>query len=168
MFIFAVVPILLFAASAKFDLGMAKDWDVIAPYSFVTSVAACFWISRVEREFLTRTLGVLVVVLGLQSISYFSLNASEEGNVARAKTLLDKRLVAPDGYYQCAFHLSMYYFDRQEIDSMVTVWQDYIVEFPLDGTGYRKLIQSYVSFGENGFSKIEDTFERWRKVDAAG
>ena len=79
LFVLAILPILMFAACATFDLGMAKDWDVIAPYSFVIGVAAVYWISQIENPFRIRMMGRLVGVLALQSISYFTLTMHQTG-----------------------------------------------------------------------------------------
>jgi hypothetical protein len=166
VFILATVPILIFIPLAKFDLGMAKDWDVVAPYSFVISLAAWYWLDQVGNPRILRTMGMLVILLGLQSMLYFSLNATEEESAERARTLLDKRLIAPDGFYQSTFHLAMYFYEHREADEMVTLWHDYIREFPRDATGYRKLMQSYANYGERGYSKIDGTFEEWTKVDS--
>jgi tetratricopeptide (TPR) repeat protein len=160
----SVVPVCLFVAFAKFDLGMAKDWDVGAPYFFIIACYSVIVFVGSQESVNIRFLTVILVVTILTSGVWFTLNASRTPAISRATSLLDKRNLPRGGYYQSVFHLSMYYLSERDIGSMADIWENFIVNFPQDPRGYQKKAKALWEMGEPGFDDVSVVFERWLRT----
>ena len=160
-FLLSVVPFCLFLFLAKFDLGMAKDWDISAPFFFLIACYSVVVFIRSAEGPDLRFFAVVVVVTALTSAVYFTLNASGEPAIARSKSLLDRRTLPRGGYYQSVFHLSMYYFHKGDIENMAAMWENFIMTFPDDPRGYQKKAKALWELGEPGFDRVSAVFDRW-------
>src|SRR6185369_833566 len=103
-----------FLLVAKFDLGLAADWDVTSPYAaliLLLAVSALLQKEGSEPERLARRrIVIAVIVMGFaQTVPWYYLNSAIEPNLARTKRFLDPRTVSSDGNYQGHFHLSYAY-----------------------------------------------------------
>ncbi|MBI1805400.1 MAG: tetratricopeptide repeat protein [Ignavibacteriae bacterium] len=158
------IPFFLFLMAAKFDLGMAKDWDVTAPYFAMVALCAAFLFLQDGSMARVRSMGIVIVATALSSWPYFTINATEAASVMRVASLMDRRIMPQSGYYQTSYHLTMYRYYRKEADSMVTIWQRYVTQFPNDTRGYAKLAKSYWETGERSYPAIADAYERWLQL----
>ncbi|MBA4313301.1 MAG: hypothetical protein C0417_11805 [Chlorobiaceae bacterium] len=166
IFIFTGISLILFMFIVKFDLPMAIDWDVIAPLFYVLAVYAATTGYRLLKIHSYRLLSILTVSTMFTSILFFVLNASTLPNINRVKLFLNPQTSSQSGIYQTTFHLAMYYFYERDINNLVDLWKKYIIQFPSDGNGYDKLIQSYWELGEYGYRSIERTFKNWISIDS--
>ena len=160
----SIAPFFLFLCLAKFDLGMAKDWDISSSFFLIVMFFASYVVSRPEVIGIN-VMGMVVIISFLNSLIYFQVNATPDSSVERAESLLDKRLLSGEGYYEGTFHLSMHYFYTREIDKMVQEWERFVQVYPYDIRGYQKLTKAQWERGENGIPDIVSTFERWRRLD---
>ncbi|HMD14941.1 MAG TPA: hypothetical protein VKI62_09965, partial [Bacteroidota bacterium] len=62
----ALIPVLLFLAGAKFDLGAAKDWDVLAPYAFIGILLAAVLFLQTAIEHRQK---IFFLVIGVSLLS---------------------------------------------------------------------------------------------------
>jgi len=160
-----VVPFLLFLLTARFDLGMAKDWDVPAAFFSVLALFSAVLFLQDGSSTYTRSMSIFLVAAILPSCAYFQLNATKEGSIRRIKTLMDDRIMPQSGIFQSAFHLSVAYFDDGNIDSMIVLWQRYTTKYPSDLRGYEKLAKSYWELGERGHDSLLQTYDRCFHLD---
>ncbi len=161
------VPFLLFVLTARFDLGMAKDWDVPASYFYVLALLAVLIFLQDGSSVRVRSMCVIIVVTILSSFAFFQVNAIEDAGVRRVQSLMDHRIMPQSGYFQTSFHLSMYYVQRHDIDSLIETWIRYTHEYPDDPRGYAKLVKSYWEYGERSYGAIMETYGKWRQVAPA-
>ena len=164
--LFCIIPFVGFLIIIKYDLGIVKDWDVSAPYFFIVNLFAVSVFSIINIRDKIKILTLTTILTLLISLTWFQLNSTIEPNIQRIKTIMDKRNMAREGYYQSTFHLSMYYFNTKDIDRMIEVWKNYTDRYPSDSKGYEKLAKSYWELGEKGYNDISETFERWVKVES--
>ena len=161
----AIVPFIVFLLFMKFDLGMAKDWDVTAPYFYVVSLFALIFFLRDFAPARVRSMCMVLVATILPSCGFFQMNATESASVRRTASLMDHRIMPQSGFFQTSFHLSMYYVYQHEPDSMIAIWKQYTAQFPADTRGYAKLAKSYWETGERSYDAIIQTYEQWLRID---
>ncbi|HLB00245.1 MAG TPA: hypothetical protein VJO14_02570, partial [Bacteroidota bacterium] len=138
----ASLPVVLFTLVAKFDLGMARDWDVIAPYSYLLTLSA---LGRYFRRARPGDDARPVVLAGGMSLAcsllWFSVNASPAASVERFLSLLDPRMIGQGGMYNGNLYLSRYY--RQAgigEERSAALWERYLGLYPGDMRAYRNII----------------------------
>lgn len=161
----SIVPFLGFLAATKFDLGLAKDWDISSSFFFLVILFAV--LSALRDGLSARVVALAAAMTVLNTLPYVQVNALENASVRRAKALLDDRFVARSGRYQGVFHLSMHYFLAGQIDSMVGQWEQFVQKYPQDIRGYQKLAKAQWELGEAGYGEIIRTYERWKSLDTA-
>jgi tetratricopeptide (TPR) repeat protein len=164
-FAFCAVPYVLLVFMTKFDLGMAKDWDVAATYVPALSLAALACVGCLPPEVRPRVVSLMAFLTIMTSLPWFGLNATTHENISRIKTLMDGRTVARNGLYQTTFHLSMAALYRKDADEMIRLWDGYVTRFPEDGRGYQKLAKAYLELGAGGTTGAVQTFERWLTLE---
>ena len=160
----SILPLMVFVIVAKFDLGLAKDWDVSSSFFFLIALYAAYIVTTVET-FDVRAWNMMIAATLLHSLLFFGLNATAEPAVNRAKALLDRRIVSEGAYYQASFHLSMYYYHKKDPSSLIAVWRNFLNIFPDYTRAYEKLVKSYWELGEAGYESIAQTYEQWMSVE---
>jgi tetratricopeptide (TPR) repeat protein len=156
-----IIPVVLFFIIAKFDLGMATDWDITAPYLFLINLIGVFTFFNMKREYGFKILFLFFAITLLNSIVWFNINATVDPNINRKKVLGNSRMISREGYYLGTYHLTMYYYHNDDIPSMIQSWEQYIQHYPSDGRAYQKSIQLLID-GENlDADRIINLFERW-------
>jgi hypothetical protein len=163
--VLAVSPLLVFALVAKFDLGMAKDWDVTAPYFYPLALLGAYRLLSGGNSAI-RAMSVVVAAVFLSTSAFINLNADREPSLRRVKTLMDPSIMPQGGIYQTSIHLSTAYLETRQIDSMVVLWRHYISRYPDDQRGYQKLAKSLWEKGEPAYGTIIEVMGRWESVAA--
>jgi len=158
----AVLPPLLFAAVAKFDLGTAKDWDVTAPYFYPLALLGGYRLLSRGGGAGTRSLAVITAAVCVSTAGFIGVNADRDASVRRVKALTDPSIMSQGGLYQTSIHLSTAYLETGEIDSMVALWREFLRRYPDDGRGYQKLAKAMWEYGRSAYGPIMGVFENWK------
>ena len=137
----ALIPVLLFLAGAKFDLGAAKDWDVLAPYAFIGILLAAVLFLQTAVENRQKILFLVVGVSLLSTGSYLYLNSTPDSSIRRYKTLLDRRTMSNVSYYSAVLHLALYYHQVRDTVAPVELWEQFMNAFPQDTARLSKSYQ---------------------------
>lgn len=111
------------------DLGMSRDWDILAPIgSGITVAAASAWATVVEKEKQRRTmLALLVVVSFLHFAPWIGVNADEQRAIARFQVIQDEELWSVRARLDAYEELAIFYRDRGELDKAIQCYTRYMV-----------------------------------------
>jgi tetratricopeptide (TPR) repeat protein len=140
--LYAAAPVFLFGFIAKFDLGTARDWDVLAPYSYIVLLLAfrwAFW--RAPGATAAKSAAIIAASTLLQSILWWTVTGADSAAVDRFRSLMDERLTGQGGMYSANLYLSRYYRQagRDERES-AELWLNYILLYPGDIRGFRNVL----------------------------
>ncbi|TAK62717.1 MAG: hypothetical protein EPO24_04705 [Bacteroidetes bacterium] len=164
-FSIALLPVIVFICFVKFDLGAAKDWDVIAPlFSMLYAFAGWAYLQRTESN-PTRVLNVVIIITMLNSLVWCYFNTSAEAGVQRTYSLLDKRNLSQFGHYAASLHLAQYYHQVKNNAPVAGLWQQYSRKFPHDRRGYLNTITNIESIYHNDYDRVNEIYEAWFKAD---
>jgi hypothetical protein len=133
----AAVPVLIFLAFVKFDLGPAKDWDVLAPYFLPPALLMVSLFAASGSPGRARAVLMVAVATGIQTGGYIALNASTGPALERYQALIDPRTMSNAACYASSHHLALYYHQVGNDAGAVGLWQRYTALFPEDIRGYR-------------------------------
>lgn len=159
----AIFPFMFFLV-AKFDLGLAKDWDIPAPYTLIPALLGITLVFEQQRLNVERSFIFLLIITLLHSAAWFSINASGSASLSRASMLIDSRVVSTEGRYQSTMHLSMLHFHARNPGPLIALWQSYTREFPADPRGWENLAKSYFERGDKKDPALRQAFERWLEL----
>ena len=161
----ALIPVLLFLAGAKFDLGAAKDWDVLAPYAFIGVLLAAVLFLQTAIENRQKILFLVVGVSLLSTGSYLYLNSTPDSSIRRYRTLLDRRTMSNVSYYSAVLHLALYYHQVRDTVAPVELWEQFMNAFPQDTRGYQNLINNIQGSGPSSYKRITQTYTKWLTIN---
>ncbi len=139
-----IIPVAIFAFVAKFDLGTARDWDVIGPYSYLFVLFGLAWyFRRAPAPGSTRAVSIVAGATLLHSILWWTVVGSGTASVERFRSLMDERLTGQGGMYSANLYLSRYYRqtgmgDRESAE----LWLRYIGLYPGDIRGFRNVLNN--------------------------
>lgn len=149
----------------KFDLGLARDWDVAAPFFFPVGILAILLLFKARQPIPLRAAGLIIAATMLHSLVWLSFNATVQPSIQRARATMDDRFIGPNGIYQSTFHLSMAYHTLGDTAAMISLWQSYLRDHPQDMRAYPHLIRSYMAVSNTGPERVEQTYEDWLRRD---
>ncbi|MBI4810362.1 MAG: tetratricopeptide repeat protein [Ignavibacteriales bacterium] len=164
-FLLYMLPLFLAFFIIKFDLSMAKDWDIAATFFWIATVGALYYFGISTYSEKIKPLVLLLGTTVLVSIGWFQVNANEESSINRMKGIMDGPFMQRGAYYLSAFDLSMHFFHTGKVEQLVPIWKKYLKLYPEDHRGYEKLVKSYWELGESGYDSISATYERWMKME---
>jgi tetratricopeptide (TPR) repeat protein len=164
----AAIPVVAFFAVAKFDLPMAQDWDIPAPYALLVTLLGVLLAARRLGSEAPRALLPLVAVTVLTSTAWFTLNASTQPSLDRASALVDTRLSSQDGTYQSTLHFVEYYLAHDDTARVNEAFERFLALYPADKRGYANYTLHLMQFGSGQDDKIRGLFARWMNLDSSG
>jgi len=118
----------VFTFLANLDLGMSRDWDVLATYSFGVIAAAGFaWFEFISASTLKIRLMVLIVGISLLHVAiWVALNGNEEYSQARFEILPDHQTWGKTGLTDAYEELAIYFRDRVQLAPSVGYFRKYL------------------------------------------
>ncbi len=138
----AMAPAALFAFVAKYDLGTARDWDVLGPFSFLFVLfGLLFLYGRAPAGGFVLPAATIAGATLLNSVVWWTLVGSDAPTVERFRALMDERLMGQAGMYNANLYLSRYYHqvgigERESAE----LWLAYIQRYPGDIRGFRNVL----------------------------
>ncbi len=158
-----VLPVALFGFVAKFDLGTARDWDVLGPYSFLfVLLALAWWFRRIPPPASTRILSVITLGTLLNGLLWWSVVGSDSPAVDRFRTLMDHRLNGQGGMYSASLYLSRYYRQMgRGSEESAELWLQYLLRYPGDIRAYRNVL---TNTKEEGATAAADKIRGWSQA----
>ncbi|MFI5251763.1 MAG: tetratricopeptide repeat protein [Bacteroidota bacterium] len=157
----ALIPIILFLFVVKFDLGAARDWDVIAPYFFIAAILALSMFYEYPVTGGEKAITIILLISVVQSMLMFSLNSTSEASIKRYKSLFDRRNTSQNAYYNGSLYLAYYYHQVNNTDGAITVWKDYSNAFPPDERAYANILTNVGNLENPSMDIILATYKRW-------
>lgn len=157
----AIIPVFLLLLIVKYDLGAAKDWDVLAPFWFLLALLAVFLFLKIKTADTIKIFTLILVITTINSFSYFILNATTQHSIQRYKSLLNKRVLSNFGYYASTLSLVLYYHQVKDSTGPIELWEEYTTVFPFDRKGYQNIVTNLQKFGIDSLNHIERTYLRW-------
>jgi tetratricopeptide (TPR) repeat protein len=159
--VLASVPMVVIFLVLQFDLPVAIDWDIPAPYCYLGALLAATAALPGLGTAGPRVAAVLAVTTFLGSLPWWTLNATVEPAIERATLFLDPRISSPDGSYQSAFHLTEWYVHQQDHRKIQEISERFISMYPDDSRGYANYTLYLMEFGPSMDDKIRSIFDRW-------
>ncbi len=110
------------------DLGMSRDWDLLAPYSLGAVAAAGFACLRflpengIRRELMVMMIGISL----LHTTGFICLNATENLALARFEMLPDRRIWGPKSLTAAYEELAIYFRRRADARRSVEYFRRYL------------------------------------------
>jgi Flp pilus assembly protein TadD len=163
----ATVTLFGFIALARFDLPLAIDWDVTAPFFYIVACFAAYVTLSDAGKETTSVFGMILIITCLTSAVWFRVNASAGASIARATVLNDPRFASQEGSFNTTLHLTEYYIRQQDIQNIITLCEQYVARYPLDSRGYLNYTLYLRKFGKQADARIIGIFERWRAADSS-
>jgi Tfp pilus assembly protein PilF len=119
---------LIFTTAVNADLGMSRDWDLLAPFLLIVLIAGgLFGIRFIERPAKRRRLMALVAsIMILHSGSWIALNADEDRSLDRFLALADERFWGPSSLTSAYEVLGYLYFERGDLRQTALFLEKYI------------------------------------------
>ncbi len=156
-------PVVCFTLVAKFDLGTARDWDVVAPYSYLlTLTALAVYFRRVPAADDPRPALVAGGMGLICSLLWFTVNSSPAASIERFTSLLDPDLLGQGGMYNGSLYLSRYYRQAGAAEEKsAALWERYLDLYPGDVRGYRNVV---VNMRGAGAEAVTGAFARWLRT----
>lgn len=156
----AVVPFILFFVAVKFDLGAAKDWDVLAPYCYTLALLGSITFLRTEGAERTTVFPLITAITLLNTSAFVLLNATTEPSICRYESLFDRRTMSNAAHYASTLHLALYYHQVKKPSDAIAAWERYIDVFPLDVRGYRNVINTLRRSDPENDDRIDQAYSR--------
>ena len=156
----AVIPAGIFFALAKFDLPMAQDWDIIAPYAFLLTLLGIFSARQWLSSSPARVFCILIIVTLLNSATWFYVNASVQPALQRATAFIDKRVSSQDGAFQSTLHLAEY-FSLNDTAEAAKAFERFLEMYPGDKRAYSNYALYLMQLGKQMDDKVIAIFEQW-------
>jgi tetratricopeptide (TPR) repeat protein len=118
------------------EIGMSRDWDILAPISLGIPVAAiALWNTiEYERKLKHRILMMLCVISLLYTGIWVGINADEVKAEKRFNILIDSRLWSKHAHLDAYDVLAIYHRDRGDYKEAIQYYQKYVA---LDSTNKR-------------------------------
>jgi tetratricopeptide (TPR) repeat protein len=160
-FLTAVIPIILTIAILKFDLGLAKDWDVMAAYFPIVALFAAWLMMQLNTENIYRSFGLIIMITMLNSTLFFVVHARTDSSLQRYQELFNPQTVSNYGYYSSTLSLALYFHQIGEVQSPIDAWNRYSNNYPNDPQGYQNLITNLKNVGMRGIPYSLNAFEKW-------
>lgn len=160
-FLFSGVPMILLTFILKFDLGLAKDWDVMAPYFPLLALWAAWLISSQKPERFENSLGLLAAMAIISTLPFLAVHARQETSVKRYVTLFEPRTVSNYGFYASTMSLALFSHQIGDKQGSVEAWNRYTGLYKYDPQGYQNLVTNLKSLGPAGIPYNLNTFEKW-------
>jgi tetratricopeptide (TPR) repeat protein len=126
----------MFIAILNCEIGMSRDWDILAPISLgIPAATIALWnMIEYEKKFKHRILMMLCIVSPLHTGLWVGVNADEIKSEERFEFLNDDRLWSKHAHL-CAYEeLAVYHRDRDDFEDAIQYYQKYIT---LDSTNKR-------------------------------
>ena len=150
-----------FVCLAKFDYGMAKDWDISASLMVVASLCAVVLLLRTGDRSALKSVQIAAAVMALTSLPWFYLNSTVEGNIKRSESYMDTRVVSREGYYLATMHLTSHYINTNDIPDAAKMLRQYIALYPNDFWVYQMLTRTLIDYGNVQDPEIDRVFQQW-------
>jgi Tfp pilus assembly protein PilF len=133
------------------ELGMSRDWDILAPISLGIPIAAIALWNTIEYERMQkyRILLMLCIVSLLHTSLWVGVNADETRAEERFKILPDNHLWSKHAHLDAYEELAIYHRDRGDYEEAIQYYEKYIT---LDSTNqrlWRKLADAFQLAGHN-------------------
>ncbi|MBI5020514.1 MAG: tetratricopeptide repeat protein [Ignavibacteriales bacterium] len=160
-FLIAALPLFVLTIILKFDLGLAKDWDVMAPYFPVVALWAAWLIAELKPVRLTASFGTITIITLLSTVSFIAVHARTDSNLRRYQTLFEPKTVSNYGYYSSTLSLVLYYHQIKNTQGPIDAWNRYTELYPFDPQGHQNLITNLKSLGPPGIPYNLNAYERW-------
>lgn len=159
----SVAGAFLFAFVAKFDLGAARDWDVLGPYAYPVLLLSLVWyFRRSSGAPAVRAAAIVAASTLLHSILWWTVTGAGEPAVARFRSLMDERLTGQGGMYSANLYLSRYYRQaNREPRESAELWLEYIIRYPGDIRGFRNVLHNT---REEGAAAAAEKIRGWSRA----
>jgi tetratricopeptide (TPR) repeat protein len=117
-----------FTFVANCDIGMSRDWDLLASFNLGVIVAAVFaWTHFIEDRNIRRRLLVLISLITLlHTISWVAVNADEKRSIARFHQLQDQRVLGKQALAYAHEELAIFSRSRQDFRSVLEEFKKYL------------------------------------------
>ncbi|MGD1045466.1 MAG: hypothetical protein ABR936_09095 [Bacteroidota bacterium] len=141
----------IFIVILNCDIGMSRDWDVLAPISLGIPIAAIsLWNTiEYERKLKYRILMMLCVVSLLCTGIWVGVNADETRATERFKILPDNHLWGKKAHLYAYEDLAIYLRDRGNYEATIQYYQKYIALDSSNQRLWRKLAEAFQLAGQN-------------------
>ncbi|GEM_PF-1071411 len=160
----STLAVLVFITAAKFDLGMAKDWDIAASLMVIVSLCAIVVFLHFDNERTLRSVQLITAMVALTAIPWFYLNSTVENNVKRVENFIDNRVLSKEGHYQAMIHLTSHYRTLGDIPNISKTMEAYLNLYPNDTWVYHLYTRALIETGNTKNPTITNVYSRWLKI----
>ena len=165
--IIALAPVFLYLLDAKLEQGTANDWDTFAAFFFLLNMIAAYLFFRKEPK---RSHNILLLIIGislLNSLTWFTLNATSQPSIDRFKSLWDKRILSHLGRYTMSLRVYRYYHALNDTSKQISTWEEYSSAYPDDPRGYANTIEAIDTFTPADDERKLAVYHSWYAIDPA-
>jgi Tfp pilus assembly protein PilF len=132
------------------EIGMSRDWDILAPISLgIPAAAIALWNTiEYDKKNRQRILLMLCIISPIHTGLWIGVNANEDKALKRFEMLEDRHLWSKHAYLSAYEELAVYHRDRGDYEKAIQYYQKYI---SLDSTNqrlWRNLAGIYQSTGQ--------------------
>jgi hypothetical protein len=147
------------------ELGMSRDWDLMAPFAAVFSIAAVYgWFQEIQESTIRRNLfGAMTAVALLQTGLWIGINANETRAIQRLDILQENPYWSTHAKYDLAEERAIFHRDRNEYFKEAMFYERAVTLQPSHIRLLTNLADAYIMIGDT--SKVIQVYER---IEALG
>lgn len=122
--IFGLSFVLLFNS----EIGMSRDWDILAAFNLPIVVGAAFSLNYFIDEIIIRR-RLIIMIVGvsmMQSVSYVFVNADEDRALSRFELLPDRTLWSPSAMTSAYEELGIFYRGRMDPNNAIKYFKKFL------------------------------------------
>ena len=142
---------LSFTIAFNFDIGMSRDWDLVAANNMALIISAAYlWITLVPQTARRILLVVFTGITLFHTAAWVAVNAREDSSIARYSVLRDDRLWGAAALIYADEDLGGFYRDRGDFDTARKYYQEGL---DIDSTNSRRwlaIASVYQSLNQEG------------------
>ncbi len=163
--VLAMLSAAAFMTLLSCDLGMSRDWDLMAPFGVVFSVAAVYgWFCEVQESTEKRELfAALTVMALLQTGLWIGINANETRALQRIDLLQEDPHWSIHAKYNLAEERAIYYRERKEYAKAAMYYERVVALQPSSFRFLGNLALAYIDMGN-----ISRAIEVYKRIEKQG
>ena len=127
---------LAFTFAVNSDIGMSRDWDMLAPFTTGILVTAAFAVIHciAEEHSRLRLLVLITCMTFLHTATWVAVNANEKASIERFEKLQDPSLWGKRALAYSYEELAIYYRDQKDLKKSIQFYNKYL---EIDSTNNR-------------------------------
>jgi tetratricopeptide (TPR) repeat protein len=140
---------LSFVVVLNCELGMSRDWDILAPFgsTVVIAVVGVWCVLTEEKKLRYNALALLGMVSVLHTAAWIGVNADEQRGMERFRIIQDERLWSVHARADAEEELAIYYRQHNQLEKTAEHYAKYVAVDSTNARVWKNLAELYEIIG---------------------